>query len=67
MCTGKSEYGGNKLKDVQVSFVRDIATVMIDARSVGILTVITDWLLILEASKNDLKNINTILIKADFQ
>lgn len=54
------------MKDVQISFVRDIATVMIDARS-GILTVITDWLLILEASKNDLKNINTILIKADFQ
>lgn len=66
MCTGKYVSGGNKLQDVRISFARDVAIGMIDARS-GILTVMTDWLLILEASKNDLKNINTILIKADFQ
>ncbi len=33
VCTGKYVSGGNKLKDVQISFVRDIATVMINARS----------------------------------
>lgn len=33
VCTVKYVSGGNKLKDVQISFVRDIATVMINARS----------------------------------
>lgn len=33
VCTGKYVSGGNKLKDIQISFVRDIATIMINARS----------------------------------
>lgn len=65
VCVGKSGSGGNKLQNVQLSFDKDIATVVIDAES-GILCVMTDWVLILEINGHDLENINSIVVKVNF-
>lgn len=65
VCVGKSGSGGNKLRNVQLSFDKDIATVVINAES-GILCVMTDWVLILEIDEHDLETVNSIVVKANF-
>ncbi len=65
VCVGKSGSGGNKLRNVQLSFDKDIATVVINAES-GILCVLTDWVLILEIDEQDLETVNSIVVKANF-
>ena len=65
VCAGKSGSGGNKLRNVQLSFDKDIATVVINAES-GILCVMTDWVLILEIGGHDLETVNSIVVKVNF-
>lgn len=66
VCIGKSGTGGAELQNVRLSIDNDVATVTVNAKN-GILTVVTDWVLILEISGNKLENVNTIEVKADFQ
>lgn len=65
VCVGKSGSGGNKLRNVQLSFDKDIVTVVINAES-GILCVLTDWVLIVEIDEQDLETVNSIVVKANF-